>query len=146
VAYGGKLATGEGNMRSTDGVEGSFLLYLSALAIPFGLFVALMYSLLQPTVLPNAGRGMADHLRPKAKSDWSVELADRQRMEDAAIEEARRANLVEPPPTASAKAEPSEAGMHRKKTVSRRVHRPPPETVPPPPQQFGSLVRRLFSF
>jgi hypothetical protein len=131
-------------MRNTDGVEGSFLLYLFALAIPFGLFVALMYSLLQPTVLPNAGPGDY-HLRPKAKSDWSVELAVRQRMEDAALEEARRANLMEPP-TASAKAEPGEAGTHRKKVARRRVNRPPPGTVPPPPQQFGSLLRRFFSF
>jgi hypothetical protein len=135
-------------MRSTDGVEGSILLYLFALAVPFGLFVAVMYSVLQPTVLPNAGM-IEDHVRPKPKIDWSVELADRQRMEEAAVEEARRANGQELP-AASVHAEHREAGTQkeqtRKRTVISRRDPPPPGAPPPPPQQFVSLLRRLFSF
>jgi hypothetical protein len=135
-------------MHSTDGVEGSFLLYLSALAVPFGLFVAVMYSVLQPTVLPKAGM-IEDHIRPKPKIDWSVELADRQRMEEAAVEEARRANGQELP-AASVKAEHRETGTQkeqtRKRAVVSRREPPRPGTAPPPPQQFGSLLRRLFSF
>jgi hypothetical protein len=133
---------------STDGVEASFLLYLSALAVAFGVFVAVMYSLLQPTILPDAGV-MEAHFRPKSISDWSKDMADRQRMEDAALEEARRANTAELP-AATVEVKPREAKVRkehsRKRTLISRAEPAAAKATPQPPQQFSSLLRSLFSF
>jgi hypothetical protein len=75
--------------RNTDDIDVSILLCLSTLAAPFGVFVAVMYWLLQPTILPNFGVMMVNG-RPKPTVEWSMELADRQRMEQGALEEASR--------------------------------------------------------
>jgi hypothetical protein len=136
--------------RNTDDIDVSILLCLSTLAAPFGVFVAVMYWLLQPTILPNFGVMMVNG-RPKPTVEWSMELADRQRMEQGALEEARQANDAVWL-TAVAKSEPREVVAQKEpkrkqtETVSRRQPSREVKNTPEPPQQFGSLLRRLFSF
>jgi hypothetical protein len=77
---------------NTEGVTGSVLLCLCTLCAPCGLFLAAgLYWLSQPTVLSNPGL-TALTLRPKPAISSVLSPDDQERIEKAALEEAKEAN------------------------------------------------------
>src|SRR5215208_5691900 len=77
---------------NTEGVNGSVLLCLCMLFAPCGLFLAAgLYWLSQPTILSNPGL-TALTVRAKPAMSWFLASEDQQRIEKAALEEAKEAN------------------------------------------------------
>lgn len=68
--------------------------YLLLIAAIFAVFAAVLYSLLRPTIIPNSDVS-ANDLRPKRAVSLMMTLADQERMERAALEEAKLANNSE---------------------------------------------------
>jgi len=82
---------GAENMKdNTDGLNGSMLLCLCMLFAPCLFLAAGSYWLSQPTVLSNPGL-KALTLRPKPAISWFLSSDDQQRIEKAALEEAKEA-------------------------------------------------------
>ena len=117
-------------MRNSDDTSGIILLYLMMLAGPFGALVAVMFWLMQPTIIPNSGIMMAQRLtRPTI--DGTVELAAREQMERAALEEARDANDADGP-TSGLRPEPNPEVVQKppKRPHNKIASRRPPSREP----------------
>jgi hypothetical protein len=115
------------------------------MAAIFAVFAAVLYSLLRPMIIPNWDSS-ANDLRPKRAVSLMMTLADQQRMERAALEEAKLANNSE---LIAAEVEGEHAKVvartePKQKRTANSGRRPTPE-ITERPQQMGSAPAG-FSF